>query len=182
MKLILDFFPVVLFFAVYKYTGDLIIATLVLIPATVVQVVVGYLRERKIEPMPLVTLALVVILGGATVYLNDPLFIKWKPTLVNGLFALAFLGSEFLFGKKTVVERLMSSAVNLSQAQWRALNRAWIGFFIFSGVTNIWVAYQFSENTWVNFKLFGMLGLTLIFVVLQGIWMSRVAPQTSKED
>lgn len=181
MKLILDFFPVVLFFAVYKFTGDLIVATLVLIPATIAQVAIGYWRERKIEPMPLVTLALVVILGGATVYLNDPLFIKWKPTLVNGLFALAFLGSEFLFGGKTVVERLMSSAVNLTRRQWRVLNRAWIVFFVFSGTLNIWVAYQFSEDTWVNFKLFGMLGLTLIFVVLQGIWMSRVAPDAVKE-
>lgn len=182
MKLILDFLPVVLFFAVYKYTGDLIIATLVLIPATIIQVIIGYLRDRKVEPMPLVTLALVVILGGATVYLNDPVFIKWKPTLVNGLFALAFLASEFVFGGKTVVERLMGSAVTLTQAQWTRLNRAWIGFFVFSGVVNLWVAYQFSENTWVNFKLFGMLGLTLIFVLLQGLWMTRVAPSSTKED
>ena len=82
-----------------------------LIPATLIQVVISYLMTKKVEPMPLVTLALVVILGGATVYLNDPVFIKWKPTLVNGLFALAFLASQYVLGKKTVVERLMGSAV-----------------------------------------------------------------------
>lgn len=177
MKLILDFFPIVLFFAVYKFTNDLIVATLVLIPATLIQVVISYLMTKKVEPMPLVTLALVVILGGATVYLNDPVFIKWKPTLVNGLFALAFLASQYILGKKTVVERLMGSAVTLTAQQWISLNWAWIGFFVASGVINLWVAYSFSENTWVNFKLFGMLGLTLVFVVLQGIWMSRVAKE-----
>jgi intracellular septation protein len=177
VKLILDFFPIVLFFAVYKFTNDLIVATLVLIPATLVQVVISYLMTKKVEPMPLVTLALVVILGGATVYLNDPVFIKWKPTLVNGLFALAFFASQYILGKKTVVERLMGSAVTLTSQQWISLNRAWIGFFVASGVINLWVAYSFSENTWVNFKLFGMLGLTLVFVVLQGIWMSRVAKE-----
>lgn len=182
MKLILDFFPVVLFFAVYKYTGDLIIATLFLIPATVIQVAIGYVMTRKVEPMPLVTLALVVILGGATVYLNDPVFIKWKPTLVNGLFAIAFFASAFLFGGKTIVQRLMGSAVALNNDQWRALNNAWIVFFVASGIINLWVAYTFSEDTWVNFKLFGMLGLTLVFVVLQGLWMSRVAQPSDKED
>lgn len=181
MKLILDFFPVVLFFAVYKYTGDLITATLFLIPATVVQVAVGYVMSKKVEPMPLVTLALVVVLGGATVYLNDPVFIKWKPTLVNGLFALAFLASEFVFGGKTVVQRLMGSAVQLNAAQWRLLNRAWIAFFMASGIINLWVAYSFSEDTWVNFKLFGMLGLTLVFVLLQGLWMARVAQSSDKD-
>ena len=127
MKLILDFSPIVLFFAVYKFTNDLIVATLVLIPATLIQVVISYLMTKKVEPMPLVTLALVVILGGATVYLNDPVFIKWKPTLVNGLFVLAFFVSQYVLGK-TVVERLMGSAVTLTAQQWISLNWAWIGF------------------------------------------------------
>ena len=163
-------------------TGDLIVATMVLIPATIAQVAFSYFQTKKVEPMPLVTLALVVVLGGATVYLNDPVFIIWKPTLVNGLFAIAFLASEFVMGNVPIVKRLMGSAVELEDRLWRTLNRAWIVFFIFSGVVNLIVAYQFSEETWVNFKLFGMLGLTLVFIVLQGLWMSRVSPDSFKKD
>ncbi|WP_420550681.1 septation protein A [Litorivicinus lipolyticus] len=182
MKLLLDFLPIVLFFATYKWTGDLITATLVLIPATIAQVAFGYFKTRTLEPMPLVTLGLVVVLGGATVYLNDPIFIIWKPTLVNGLFAIAFVASEFVMGGIPVVKRLMGSAMTLPDALWIKLNRAWVLFFILSGATNLVVAYQFSEDTWVNFKLFGMLGLTLVFIVLQGVWMSRVAPESFNKD
>lgn len=182
MKLLLDFLPIVLFFVAYKMSGDLILATLVLIPATIAQVAFGYFQTRKVEPMPLVTLALVVILGGATVYLNDPVFIIWKPTLVNGLFAIAFIASEFVMGNIPIVKRLMGSAISLTDDLWIKLNRAWALFFVFSGVTNLVVAENFSEDTWVNFKLFGMLGLTLVFIVLQGLWMSRVAPESFKKD
>lgn len=180
MKLILDFAPIVLFFIVYKLTDDLIIATAVLIPATLIQVALGYWMSKKVEAMPLVTLALVVILGGATVYLNDPEFIKWKPTLVNALFAVAFLASERLFGNKTVVERLMGAAMTLPAAIWIKLNRAWVIYFIATGALNLWIAYSFSEEFWVNFKLFGLLGLTLVFVVAQGLWIQKVAPQSEE--
>ncbi len=181
MKLLLDFLPILIFFGVYKLTGDLIIATAVLIPVTIVQVAVTYWLTKKVEKMALATLALVVILGGATVLLNDGWFIMWKPTVVNGLFALAFLGSHFI-GDKPLVERILGHALALPKAKWLGLSWAWIGFFVFSGVINLVVAYTFSEAVWVNFKLFGMLGLTFVFLIAQGLWISRHATETEESD
>lgn len=187
-KLLFDFFPIAIFFAVYKYADQLpflkvgvlenaeniIIATAILIPATLFQVVYAYWRTRKIERMYLITLALVVALGGATVILQDKVFIQWKPTVVNWLFALVFLGSEFI-GKKNVLERMMGGQIELPAPIWRRLNYLWTAFFIFAGAINIYVAFSghFTEEQWVDFKLFGMLGLTIVFVVLQGIYLAR---------
>jgi intracellular septation protein len=172
MKLLLDFLPILIFFGVYKATGDLITATAVLIPVTIVQVAVVYWLTKKLEKMALVTLGLVIVLGGLTVFLNDGWFIMWKPTVVNWLFAVAFVGSHFI-GQKPIVERLLGHAIALSPSQWVSLSYAWTGFFIFSGILNLIVAYQFSEAVWVNFKLFGLLGLTFVFLIIQGIWISK---------
>ena len=176
-KLLFDFFPIVLFFAVYKYTDDIILATAALIPATCLQVGWTYFRERKIEKMHVVTLVLVVVLGGATVALDNKIFIQWKPTIVNWLFAVAFLGSEFI-GSKNFLQRMMEAQIELPKAIWRRLNYMWISFFIVVGFINLYVAFsgQFSEEAWVNFKLFGMLGLTLVFLVLQGLYLARHMP------
>lgn len=172
MKLLLDFLPIIIFFGVYKATDDIIIATAVLIPATLLQMLYTWIRTHKIEKMQLVTLVLVVLLGGATVLLQDKTFIQWKPTVVNWLFGLAFLGSQFI-GDKTIVERLMGSNIELPAFAWRSLNIAWVVFFALMGIINLIVAYNFSEEIWVNFKLFGMLGLTLIFILGQGLYLSR---------
>lgn len=172
MKLLLDFLPILIFFAVYKITGDLITATAVLIPVTIIQVAAVYWLTKKLEKMALVTLALVIVLGGLTVLLNDGWFIKWKPTVVNWLFAAAFFGSHFI-GNKPIIERLLGHAIALDTKQWLTLSFAWIAFFILSGVLNLIVAYQFSEDVWVNFKLFGLLGLTFIFLIIQGVWISK---------
>jgi intracellular septation protein len=172
MKLLLDFLPILIFFGVYKTTGDLITATAVLIPVTIVQVAVVYWLTKKLEKMALVTLALVIVLGGLTVLLNDGWFIMWKPTVVNWLFAAAFFGSHFI-GNKPIIERLLSHAIALESKQWLTLSFAWIAFFVFSGILNLIVAYQFSEDVWVNFKLFGLLGLTLVFMIIQGVWISK---------
>ena len=172
MKLLLDFLPILIFFGVYKLTGDLITATAVLIPVTVIQVGVVYWLTKKVEKMALVTLALVIVLGGLTVFLNDGWFIMWKPTVVNWLFAAAFFGSHFI-GQKPIIERLLGHAISLEPQQWVTLSFAWIAFFIVSGVLNLIVAYQFSEDVWVNFKLFGLLGLTFIFLIIQGVWISK---------
>ncbi len=180
MKLLFDFLPIAIFFGVYKYTDDIIIATAVLIPATIVQMLVTWIRTHKIEKMQLVTLGLVVVLGGATVLLQDKTFIQWKPTVVNWLFAIAFLGSQFI-GAKTLVQRMMESAVELSAPIWSRLNLAWVVFFIIMGGLNLFVAFTMSEETWVNFKLFGMLGLTLVFIILQGLYLSKHMPEPSKE-
>lgn len=172
MKLLLDFLPILIFFGVYKTTGDLITATAVLIPVTIVQVTVVYWLTKTVEKMALVTLALVVVLGGLTVLLNDGWFIMWKPTVVNWLFAAAFFGSHFI-GNRPIIERLLGHAISLNHSYWLKLSFAWIAFFIASGILNLVVAYQFSEEVWVNFKLFGLLGLTFVFLIIQGVWISR---------
>lgn len=172
MKLLLDFLPVIIFFVVYKMTGNIILATGVLIPATIIQMLYTWLRTHKIEKMQLVTLALVVLLGGATVLFKDKTFIQWKPTVVNWLFALAFVGSHFI-GQKPIVQRLMEGNIAMPDMVWRKLNIAWTLFFILMGLLNLLVVYTLSEAAWVNFKLFGMLGLTLVFILVQGLYMSR---------
>jgi len=173
-KLLFDFFPIVIFFAVYKYTDNMITATAVLIPAPIFQVAYAYWQTRKIVKMYLITLALVVLLGGATIVFENKAFIQWKPTIVNWLFALVFLGSQFI-GSKNILQRMMGGQIELATAIWAKLNYLWVGFFIFSGAINLYVAFsgQFSEEAWVNFKLFGMLGLTLVFIILQGVYLSR---------
>ncbi|MCZ2720571.1 septation protein A, partial [Marinomonas sp. 15G1-11] len=147
MKILFDFLPIIIFFAVYKYTGDIIMATAVLIPATIIQVAYSWIKTKTIEKMHIVSLVLVVLLGGATVLLGDGDFIKWKPTVVNGLFALAFLGSQFI-GEKNIIQRMMGDKIELPFKVWRTLNLAWVGFFIVSAFANLYVAFQFSEEVW----------------------------------
>jgi intracellular septation protein len=171
MKLLLDFLPIVIFVAIYKYTNDIITATAALIPATIIAIAYSWFKERKIEKMQLVTLLLVVVMGGATVIFQDKTFIQWKPSVVNWIFAVAFLGSQFI-GEKTIIERIMGAQIELSQNIWTTLNLAWVSFFISMGIINLYVAFNFSEATWVDFKLFGMLGLTLVFIIAQGIYIS----------
>ena len=180
MKLLVDFLPIVIFFVVYKLTDDLIIATAVLIPATMLQMAYTWWATKKIEKMQLTTLVLVVVLGGLTIALQDGQFIKWKPTIVNWLFGLVFLGSQFI-GKKPVVQRLMEKSVDLPAAVWRQLNVAWAVFFAAMGAINLYVAFNFSEQAWVDFKLFGMLGLTFVFIIGQGIYMSKYMPKESEK-
>jgi len=172
MKLLLDFLPIIIFFVVYKASGDIILATAVLIPATLLQMLYTWIRTHRIEKMQLVTLVLVVLLGGATIIFQDKTFIQWKPTVVNWLFGAVFLGSHFI-GQKTVVQRLMDANIALPPQAWRNLNIAWVLFFISMGIVNLVVAYTMSEEAWVSFKLFGMLGLTFVFILAQGLYMSK---------
>ncbi|MDG4598176.1 MAG: septation protein A [Candidatus Contendobacter sp.] len=171
MKLLFDFLPILLFFIAYKLS-DIYVATGVLIVATLAQVGWIWLHQRRVEKIPLFTAALVLILGGATLLLHDPVFVKWKPTVVNWLFAAVFLGSRFV-GQKTLLERMMGEQLELPAPVWVKLTFAWAGFFLVMGAANLYVAFTFSENTWVNFKLFGLLGLTLLFVLAQALYMSR---------
>lgn len=180
MKLLFDFFPIILFFAAYKLYG-IYAATVVAIVATVLQVGFSWLKHRKIENMHLITLVLIVVMGGATLYLQDERFIKWKPTVVNWLFGIAFLGSQVI-GKQTIIERMMKSNISLPRLIWRRLNMSWAIFFILLGFINLYVMYTVDTATWVNFKLFGMLGLTLLFVVLQAIYLSKHIPQKEVEE
>ncbi len=206
MKQLFDFFPILLFFIIYKFFLDLpdefilsvnnlfpfmnmqpgeskhaiYLATLTAIVATLVQVALTAIVTKRVEKMHLITLLLLLVFGGATLYLKDPVFIKWKPTAINWLFAAVFFGSQFI-GKKPLVQRMMGHALEIDDPQvWKKLNLAWIGFFIFSGITNILVAFNFSEEIWVDFKLFGLMGLTLIFVIGQSFYLARYLPQDDK--
>ncbi len=171
MKILFDFLPIVIFFAVYKMTGDIILATAVLIPATLIQVGFTWFKNKTVEKMHIISLVLVVLLGGATVLMGNGDFIKWKPTIVNGLFAIVFFGSQFI-GNKNIIQRMMGDKLELPFKIWRTLNLAWVCFFIVSGATNLYVAFSYSEEVWVDFKLFGLLGMTIAFILLQGIYLS----------
>ncbi len=171
MKLLFDFLPVVLFFVAFKLYG-IYVATAVIMVATVAQVAWVWWRERKLEKMPLVTLALVLVLGGATLIFHNEEFVKWKPTVVNWLFGLVFIGSQWI-GERPMIQRMLSANLELPTTVWSRLNWMWSGFFMTMGVLNLWVAYQFDTETWVNFKLFGLLGLTLVFVIAQGFYLAR---------
>jgi intracellular septation protein len=179
MKLLYDFFPILLFFVAYKVFEDpaqpqraILVATAVAIVATAVQVGVYWWREHRVERMHLVTLALILVLGGATLLLNDEIYIKWKPTVVNWLFALVFLTSQFV-GRAPVTRRLMEGNIQLPDGVWTRLNLSWVGFFFVLGLANLYVVYSFDTATWVNFKLFGLIGLTLLFALGQGLYLAR---------
>ena len=175
MQLLFDFLPVIAFFVAYKL-ADIYVATGVIIVASILQVSVYWLWKRRVNPMHLVSSGLVLVFGGVTLLIHDKNFIMWKPTAVNWLFAAAFLASLWRpVSDRPMIQRLMSAAggqLELSEALWRRLNWLWIAFFVVMGAANLAVFRYFDENTWVNFKLWGMLGLTLAFIVLQGFWIS----------
>ncbi|AKH19822.1 septation protein A [Sedimenticola thiotaurini] len=179
MKFLSDLFPVILFFIAYKMY-DFYVATAVIIVATIVQVGYNWFRYRKVEKMHLVTLLLVLLFGGLTLYLQDPLFLKWKPTVVNWLFAIVFFGSHFI-GNRTLVERMMGKSVALPVPVWSRLNMAWTLFFVAMGAINLYVAFSFSEDTWVNFKLFGMMGMTILFIILQAFYLAKYISEVEQK-
>ncbi|MDC9724786.1 MAG: septation protein A [Gammaproteobacteria bacterium] len=196
MKLFFDFLPIALFFIAYKFGGGIYhwdgqeydikgiyVATAVMIVASILHVAITWLMTRKVEKSHLITLVLVLVLGGATLWLQNPDFIKWKPTAVNWLFALAFIAAQ-VFSNKSLLERMMGEHIKLPDTIWFNLNIAWIVFFIFSGLANLYVAFNFDEATWVNFKLFGLLGLTIVFIIGQSIYLAKHAeelPQTNED-
>lgn len=175
MKLLVDFFPIVLFFAAYKFS-DIYMATLAAMVGAVIQVAYTWFRSHRFETMHLVSLVLIVVFGGATWFLRDPTFIKWKPTVLNWLFALAFLISQWV-GRAPIIQRMMGGQIELPSRIWRNLNLAWSVYFIIIGAVNLYVAYRYEESVWVNFKMFGMLGLTLAFVLIQSFFLAKHLPQ-----
>lgn len=194
MKIFFDFLPIALFFIAYKFGGGIYhwdgqeydikgiyVATAVMIIASILQVTITWLLTKKVEKSHLITLVLVVILGGATLYLQNPNFIKWKPTAVNWLFATAFILAPLLT-KKSLLERMMAEHIQLPAKIWFNLNIAWILFFIGSGLANLYVAFNFPEETWVNFKLFGLLGITIVFIIGQSIYLSKYATEITNNE
>ena len=180
MKFLTDFFPIILFFIAYKMEG-IYVATAVAIGASFLQVAGSWLITRKVEKMHLITFAILAIFGGATLLLQDPVFIKWKPTVINWLFAAVFLGSQFI-GEKPIIERMMGHALTVDRPIWNKLNIAWVVFFIISGLANIYVAFNYDEDTWVNFKLFGLMGMTFVFVIGQAFFLAKYMPEEEEKD
>ena len=216
MKILFDLLPIILFFAAYKF-ADIYVATGVAIAVAGLQFAWVWWRQRRIDKLLLATLGLLVVFGGLTIALRDPIFVMWKPTLVNWLFAAAFLGSQWI-GSHPLTERMMGHAITAPAAVWRRLNLAWAVFFVGLGLANLAVVYWVSgfyqtqaallatsglatvdlatcanqfqgdllalcqdahqrEGYWVNFKLFGMMGLTILFVIGQAFYLARYVPE-----
>ncbi len=200
MKILFDFLPIVLFFGMFKYaeantawsaqtatdwlgfmvsggvvgTGEapVLLATVVVILATLAQILWLVARGRKIDTMLWVSLGLVTLLGGATIYFHSESFIKWKPTVLYWVMGGALLVGQLVFGKNGI-QKLMGAQMDLPDAIWRKVNYSWIAFFAVMGVLNLWVAFNFPTATWVNFKLFGGLGLMLVFVLAQAVFLNK---------
>jgi len=200
MKLLLDFLPILLFFGTYKYAeahkdwaaafatehfgfivsggivgekeAPVLLSTLVVIVATALQVAWLKARGKKVDTMLWVSLGLIVVLGGATVWFHNETFIKWKPSVLYWVMALALWASANLFGKD-ILRQMIGDQLKLPEAIWKRLTLMWCAFFAVMGVINIWVAYNFSTDSWVNYKLFGGTGLMIAFMIGQGLYVSR---------
>ncbi|GAB3360858.1 MULTISPECIES: septation protein A [Giesbergeria] len=171
MKLLIDFFPIILFFVAFKL-GGIYVATAVAIAATVLQIAYLRFKHGKVEPMQWLSLGVIVLFGGATLLAQSETFIKWKPTVLYWLMGGALLLGQ-LFLRKNFIKSLMGAQMELPDAVWSHLNWAWAGFFASMGVLNLWVAYTFDTDTWVSFKLFGGMGLMFAFVIAQALYLSR---------
>ena len=203
MKLLLDFLPILLFFATFKYAeghkdwsagfatehlgflvaggqvgsteAPVMLATVVVVLASLLQVSWLKARGKQVDLMLWISLALVVVLGGLTVWLHSETFIKWKPTGLYWAMALSFLVSQWLFGRN-LLKLMLGQQLQLPEPVWLRLSLAWVGFFVGMGLLNLWVAFNFSTDTWVNFKLFGGIGLMLLFTLAQGLYIGRHLP------
>lgn len=208
MKLLFDFLPIMLFFGMFKYAENhkdwaaqfatdhlgalvsggavgvgeapVLLATVVVIAATLLQVAILKMRGRKVDMMLWVSLGLVVVLGGATIWFHSETFIKWKPSVLYWVMGSAFWISQTFFGRN-LLQVLMGGQLELPAPVWRRLSAAWTVFFAVMGVLNLYVAYNFSTGTWVNFKLFGGIGLMLAFTLGQGVYISRHLPAEAAE-
>ena len=196
MKLLFDLFPVILFFATFKYTeknpelasswmgsllgfvpddiklAPILLATVVVIAATVAQIIWVHFRHGKVDKMLWVSLALVTVFGGMTLIFQDETFIKWKPTILYWVFA-GSMGFAALVLKKNPIKAMLGEQLTLPEPVWGRVNLSWIAFFLFMGALNLIVAFNFPTDTWVNFKLFGGMGLLLLFVLGQGLLLSK---------
>lgn len=171
MQFLYDFFPIIIFFTVYKIAG-IYAATASAIIVSFAQVALYWLKHHKFSNLQVITFLIILLLGGATLILHKPIFIKWKPSIIYWLFALVFFCSHFI-GKKPLICYMMDKKIKLPEKIWARLNFSWVIFFAILGLANIYVVYHYNTNTWVNFKLFGILGITIIFVVIQALYLTR---------
>jgi intracellular septation protein len=171
MKFLSDLFPVLLFFGAYSISRNIYLATTAAIVATVLQVGWSWFRHRKVDTMLWVSFGLIVVLGGATLLFHDKHFIMWKPTVLYWIMGVGlFIGERM---GKNGIRAMMGKQIELPDRVWSRLSLAWTTFFVFMGGLNLFVAYHFSENTWVNFKMFGVLGLLVVFAVGQSLALSK---------
>ncbi len=171
MKFLFDLFPVILFFVTFKIYG-IYAATAVAIAATFMQIGWVWFRHHKVDNMLWVSFVIIVIFGSATLILQDETFIKWKPSVLYWLFAIALLLAHVIF-KKNLIRSMIKEQIKLPEPIWVHLNTSWAAFFASMGATNLFVAYNYSTETWVNFKMFGFMGLMLAFIVLQGLLLGK---------
>ncbi|MDB5731962.1 MAG: putative intracellular septation protein [Variovorax sp.] len=169
MKLLLDFFPILLFFGAYKF-ADIYVATAVLMAATVLQMALVYAMERRLQTMQKATLALILVFGTLTLTLHDDRFIKWKPTVLYGAMAVALAVAMWVF-RKNFLQTMLGAQLQLPGRIWTHLNVAWIGYCLFMAAVNAWVALYFSTEAWVNFKLWGY-AFPVVFLLAQGLYIS----------
>ena len=179
MKFLFDLFPVILFFIAFKLQG-IYAATAVAIAASFAQIGWLWLRGRKIDMMLWASLAIIVVFGSATLLLHDETFIKWKPTVLYWLFAAVLSVSALLF-HKNLIRAMLGEQIQMPDPAWSKLNFSWAGFFACMGVLNLYVAFNYPTDTWVNFKLFGGMGLMLAFVIAQGLFLAKYMEQKETE-
>jgi intracellular septation protein len=209
MKMLFDLFPVILFFSAFKLAegrkeataqlldglfasiglagafapeqSPILLATVVVILATCGQIAWVWLRHGKVDKMLWISLGLVVVLGGLTLAFRDETFIKWKPTLLYWIFAVTLLVSATLFGKN-LVRSMLAEQIEVPDHVWAKLNWLWAAFFAVMGAANLFIAQNFPTDVWVNFKLFGGMGLMLVFMLAQGFWLSRYLPDEQEKE
>ena len=172
-KFLFDLFPLILFFLAFRFY-DIYTATAVAMAASVGQIIWIKLRGKAIETTHWINLTVIVVFGGATLLLHNDAFIKWKPTVLYWLFAAILLGGRWIF-QRNLLQKVMGAQITLEKAIWDRLNLSWAGFFILSGALNLYVAFsgRFTEAQWVNFKVFGLMALMILFVIAQSIWLGR---------
>lgn len=172
-KFLFDLFPLILFFVAYKFAG-IYVATGVAIAAALIQIAWIYLRGHAIETMHWINLTVIVVFGGATLWLQDDTFIKWKPTVLYWLFGSIILVSQLFLGRN-LLKKLLGEKIALPEPAWTRLSLSWSIFFLAAGALNLFVAFSglFTEEQWVNFKVFGLMGLLIVFVIVQSVWLGR---------
>lgn len=177
MKFLFDLFPVILFFIAFKFFG-IFTATAVAIVATIAQIIYVKIRHGVVEKMLLISGVIITVFGGATLLLKDPTFIQWKPSVLYWLFAAALFIAQFIF-HKNLIRNLMEKQISLPDKVWSNLNVAWAMLFTALGFLNLYIAFNYSQDTWVNFKLFGITGIMFGFIIVQTLFISKYLP---KED
>lgn len=172
MNFLYDYFPIVCFFIAYKLKG-IYWATGVAMGASALQVAIYWWRHRKFDRTHLITLILIFVLGGMTLLFHNPIFIQWKPSVIYWLFSIVLFGSHFVGNKMPILQRLLGKKAGLPASAWKVINSSWAWFFLIMGFINIYVVYHYTMDQWVNFKLFGTLGATLVFALVQALYIYR---------